>query len=745
MGYSTMVIKFAPNFLAASLTEAVAQYRRGEFSKAEVICKRLVLSNPQNFDVLYLAGTIASSQGNLSRADGLLQRAATIRPESAALHSDHGVVLQRLGRLSDAVACYKKAIEIDPRHLPAQLNCGIAHNQLGHYGEALGSFEAALLIRPDLFAAWNGKGLALKNLCSFEAALSAFEKAIALNPSFTEGYYNLGNLYQTQLEFRTAIEFYNKAIAANPNDPDLLCNMGSALCKLGRETEALDYFNNAIRLMPLHAQALSNRGILLVDQQSFEDAMPSLDQAYLIQPDIDFLLSSLIRTKMSLCDWDGIDSLIDKLEHEISEARIASNPLVVLSLVDSPALQKKAAETYVRRIYPSNQTLGIIGPRPGYKKIRIGYISADFNEHPVGQLMAGVIEQHDKSRFETIGISLGVDDQSALRGRFMSSFDKFIDARLMGTLELTSLIRSFEVDVAVNLGGFTLNARTDLFASRVAPIQVNFLGYPGTMGADYMDYIIADKCVITEADSVFYDERIAWLPDTYLPTDSNLAVSESTPSRVDAGLPATGFVFCSFGNLYKLNPRLFGVWMQLLSAVDGSVLWLSTPDPQALNNLRLEAQRQGVNPERLVFADRVPLLEDHLARYRLADLFLDTTPYNAHTTAADALFVGLPVITCLGKTFPGKVASSLLQAIGMSMLVTESLEHYAQLALELSQDPVRLKGLKKKIIENKGLFPLFQTSQYCRHLEEALSTMMDQHQAGHGPSNFSVERKVPSH
>jgi predicted O-linked N-acetylglucosamine transferase (SPINDLY family) len=421
----------------------------------------------------------------------------------------------------------------------------------------------------------------------------------------------------------------------------------------------------------------------------------------------------------------------------------STNPLKLApSLACSPFTHCQLPEIglFSNDFFPPKPTSLWNGELYKHERIRIAYFSADFRQHPVGHLLAGVIERHDKSRFEIIGLSLGLDDQSALRSRFAAGFEKFLDVGPMALSELSNLIRNLEVDIVVDLAGFTADARPDVFANRVAPVQVNFLGYPGTMGASYMDYIIADKYVIPEALTHCYDEKVVYLPDTYLPTDSTQSATSHTPTREEVGLPASGFVFCSFNHIFKINPKIFHVWMQLLAAVQDSVLWLSKPSDEAAENLRQAAALAGIDPKRLVFAGRVPLVEDHLARYRLADLFLDTTPYNAHTTAADALMVGLPVLTCSGNSFASRVAGSLLHAIGLPELITESLDQYRELALDLARAPGRLADLKARLAANRSRQALFDTGRYCSHLEAAFTKMHALAQSGQPATSFGVER-----
>jgi predicted O-linked N-acetylglucosamine transferase (SPINDLY family) len=378
------------------------------------------------------------------------------------------------------------------------------------------------------------------------------------------------------------------------------------------------------------------------------------------------------------------------------------------------------------------------GERYSHDRIRLAYLSADFRVHPSSYLLAGMFEHHDRSRFETIALSFGDDDQSEIQNRLKGAFEHFIDVRNRSDLEVARLVRELEVDIAVDLMGHTRNQRTGILALRPAPVQVNFF-CPGTSGADYLDYIVCDRVVIPEDHHAYYSEKVVYLPDTFQANDSKRRIAERTPSCAEVGLPDDGFVFCSFNNTYKFTPPMFDVWMRLLGHVKGSALWLQEINATATRNLRREAVARGIDANRLVFAPKVPRLEDHLARYRLADLFLDTLPYNAQTTASDALWVGLPVLTCLGTTFVGRVAASLLNAIGLPELITRSLPEYEALALQLATHPVLLADIRAKLARNRATFPLFDTDRFRRHIESAYVTMWERAQRGVGPASFEVK------
>jgi predicted O-linked N-acetylglucosamine transferase (SPINDLY family) len=409
----------------------------------------------------------------------------------------------------------------------------------------------------------------------------------------------------------------------------------------------------------------------------------------------------------------------------------------MLTLVDDVRLHHQAARLFVREECPVNRSLPELATHPAGERIRVGYFSADFHEHPVTLLMVDAFEQHDPARFEVTAFSLGRDSQSAVRRRLVQAFSRFIDVRRKSDLEIALLARELHIDIAVDLGGHTAHSRPRIFALRAAPIQVNYLGYPGTSGAPYMDYLFADRTVIPSINFVHYSEKIVHLAHSYLPNDATRPVSQAPPSREAAGLPVTGFVYCCFNHSYKITPAVFSIWMRILERTPAAILWLARTDEVAAENLRREAVRRGVNPERLVFATRVPSLADHLARQRVADLFLDTLPYNAHATAIDALWVGLPVLTRLGEGFAGRVAASLLTSIGLPELITLTPQEYEDTAVQLAHDPGRLMAVKCKLAEHRLTTPLFDTRRFIRDLESAYQRIDARQRAGLAPDHVT--------
>lgn len=556
------------------------------------------------------------------------------------------------------------------------------------------------------------------------------ERGVTSAPQFAPLRYLHGAVLQAMGNKEGALRSFDAALALQPDYVEVLLNSGALLRSMFRHQEALARFQKILVIDPVHAGALGNCGIMLTEFKRSEEAIAMFERLIQINPAHDYALGLLFYERMHLCDWTDFAALSAQLVEGVRAGQRSCKSLAFMSASDSAQDHQRSAQIFARHHAPASAKPLWAGARYRHKKIRLAYLSPDLREHPVGHLMAGVFERHDKTRFELIALSLGVDDQSRLRARMLAAFDQFVDVRDWGSAQIAQWIREQEIDIVVDLGGYTSDTRTDVLAFRPAPVQVNYLGYPGTMGVDYIDYIVADRHIIPPEHQAFYNEKVVYLPDTYLPTDNSVKIAERTPTRAECGLPEVGVVFCSFSHDYKISPPVFDVWMRLLAQVPGSVLWLMSRGATAQANLRKEAQARGVDPTRLVFAGRVPLVEDHLARYRQADVFLDTHPYNAHTTAADALMAGLPVVTCMGQAFPARVAGSLLHAMGMPELVTHSLAAYGALALQLALEPALLASVKARIASHKASFSLFDTQALTLNLEAAYIAMWRAQQLG---------------
>ena len=497
-------------------------------------------------------------------------------------------------------------------------------------------------------------------------------------------------------------------------------------------------YERAIEIKPDYAEAYYNRGVTFGELKRYDDALVSYERAIEIKPEINYLLGNVIHTKMHLCDWRNLDNLLNQLTNKIIKHQVATTPFVTLALIDDPELQKQSAEIFVNDKHPTSNALPKIHKYLKNQKVRIGYFSADFHNHATMHLMAELFEYHDKNKFELIAFSFGPDQQDEWRQRARSSFDQFINVRSNSDIEVASLARELTIDIAVDLKGFTKDQRASIFAHRVAPIQVNYLGYPGTMGAEYMDYIIADPILIPDDKREYYSEKIAYLPNSYQVNVKERLISEKAISRKEVGLSDNAFVFCSFNNNFKITPKTFDCWLRILQAVEGSVLWVFKSNETALENLKKEAEFRGIDSSRLVFASYLPV-EEHLKRIQLADLFLDALPCNAHTTASDALRVGLPVITQMGESFASRVSASLLNAVGLPELVTKTTKEYEFLAIELATNPKHLMEIKDKLVTNLSTCMLYKTKLFTQHIEFAYQEMYKRYQDELAPDHIYVK------
>lgn len=536
--------------------------------------------------------------------------------------------------------------------------------------------------------------------------------------------------------FEDALRLIQAAASAEQNSPQLWSNCGTILVALHRFAEAEDSFSRALSLAPDFAGALQNRAQVRMRLHRYQDAARDYEALLARNPGIPFAQGSLLRAKLQACDWEGLPEHWTRADEELRAGKPVLTAIAATALCETPEDQLRASRTLAQTRFPPRPPLWK-GERYRHDRIRIAYVSADFHAHATTILAAGLFESHDREKFETFAVSFGPNDHSAMRTRVERAFEHFFSVAGKSDMEIAQLLRQNEIDIAVDLKGFTDDSRPGIFASRPAPLQVNYLGFPATMGAPYIDYIIADAVTIPPEDQLFYSEKVVYLPDTYQPNDRGREHPEVTTTHTEAGLPENGFVFCCFNNVYKITATVFDVWMRLVRDVPGSVLWLLEDNETAMRNLKREAEKRGVTPERLIFAPRVAP-DAHLARHCFADLFVDTAPYNAHTTASDALWMGLPLVTRAGRTFPSRVAASLLYAAGAPELVTHSLPAYETLALSLAREPERLRALKAKLEKARDTAPLFDTLRYTRNLERAFVTMWERQQRGETAESFAV-------
>lgn len=581
------------------------------------------------------------------------------------------------------------------------------------------------------------KALALHQQGDLSGAERLYRAILAKAPQHADCLHLLGVIHHQLWREEEALVYINRALQINPQMAAAYSNKGLVLHRLMRLNEAIASYSQAITLAPGFVDALYNRANAYKDKQSFALACADYEQILKLDPGSSYCLGTLLYTRASMCDWRS-QHLLPQLAQQVAASTRASLPFTLLTLLDDPYLQLACARIYIADRYPPRPALWR-GEIYRHQRIRIAYLSADFHDHATAYLMAELFELHDHASFEIHVFSFGVDKSGAMRQRLSNAVTRFYDVNAASDAQIATMLRQQEIDIAIDLKGFTQHSRSAIFSYRAAPVQVNYLGYPGTMGAPYIDYIIADRHIIPAEDDCYYQEKVVRLPDSYQVNDSKRVIADDTPSRAELGLPANGFVFCSFNNHYKITPDVFAVWMRLLQQVSGSVLWLLGSNPEAEANLRLAAQEHGVDPVRLVFAARTSL-PGHLARHRQADLFVDTVPVNAHTGASDALWAGLPVLTVTGRAFAGRVAGSLLKAIGLPELICTNLEEYERLALELATDHAKLAQLKAKLAANKRQAPLFDTLRFCKHLETAYRTMYERQHNGLAPASMTIEQ-----
>lgn len=721
----------ALNLLAIVLTQA------GQFQAAEGYLQRALRENPGSDATLYNYGVVLKALKKPADAYDQFSRALAINPSAAATWNNRGAALNDLKRYDEAVNDFDRALSIDPRYAEAAYNKGKALVALVRYADARKAFEQALALNGAFADAWYGLGRVHLLSEQFDQASAAVDRALALAPNLAEAWIARGDISLAGKNDKEAGESYRKAAGINPALAEAWLGQARVAMRSDLHRDALGFLDRAIALRPDFVDAWLERAEIFRKFKEFDQTLACYDRLRQIDPDLKYMGGHRLHMMQHLCEFAPIEAETAALLDRIRGGKQVSFPFPLLSLASTAEDQLRCARAWARDI-PEFPALAAAAPYR-HPRIRLGYFSADFHEHPVARLMVGVLEEHDRTRFEVTAIGVGADDGSKLRERIKGAADRFIDAREQSDQRTAEVMRELEIDIAVDLTGHTDGGRPMVFARRPAPIQVNYLGYASTMGAGFFDYIIADRIILPDEDRQNYSEQVAWLPDCYMPTDRHRTIAQRTPTRAECGLPEAGFVFCCFNNPFKITPQVFDIWMRLLDVVDGSVLWLSSASAIAMENLRREAERRGVARERLVFAPRLPDIADHLARHRQADLFLDTLPYNAHATACDALWAGLPMVTATGATFAGRVTASLLAAVGMPELVTTSLADYEALALKLARERNRLLELREKLAANRESLPLFDTKRFVRHIEAAYETMCQIHQSGRQPRHFSVD------
>ena len=742
VGRNRQALAALDEVLAKMPANAVAWINRGLVQIDLGLAKESIASYDRALAIDPRSATAWINRGNALRgldrpteAVESYDRALELAPNAEA-HCERGNALVELHRLGEALDSYTNAIHHNPGYLEAYSNRAIALLLLNDAAAAVASCDGAIARKPDYAEAHNYRGNALLKLKCFEEALASYDRAISIKPDYAEAFNNRGCALFELKRLEEALANCDRAIAIKPDYPEAFSNRGNALFKLNRHKEALASYDRAVSIKPDCAEAFNNRGNVFLDLKRLEEALASYERAVSIKPDYFDAAVASMHVADQICKWSADTARADLFDR-CKVPAFDGTPFAFLAMSDDPQLHHDLAKAYVRNRAPLPGS-PLWRQRGAREKIRIGYLSADFQEHPVSFLIAEMIALHDRSRFEIFGISAGANDGGEQRRLLEATFDTFVDVSAITDTALAQRIAEAEIDILVDLGGHTKDGRILALAHRPAPVQVTYLGYPGPTGAPFIDYAIVDANVVPASDEHAYSEKLVYLPECFLCNDRRRKIADRTPSRAECGLPTDGFVFCCFNNSYKINAPVFDIWMRLLTAVPGSVLWLRADNNSARANLQREATARGVAPQRLVFAERVDSNSDHLARHRVADLFIDTLPYNAHITASNALWVGLPVLTCTGRSFAARVAGSLLHAIGLPELVTGSLPEYEALALRLATCPAELRALRDRLAYNRSTHPLFDTPRWTRHLEAAFQEMWRLHCDGEQPRSFAA-------
>ncbi|MDC1087326.1 tetratricopeptide repeat protein [Alphaproteobacteria bacterium] len=737
-----------------TLSKARHHIKRGEISEAQKFCLSFLKVFPKNIRVQKFLSSLATNKSVHETSNQLVnlyhngqfkeiikhsQLFLELYPKESFIWNMNGAANEALEKFDEALNSYNRAISLNPNNHEYQNNIGNVFEKKKDFPKAISYYKKSISIKPDYAEAIFNLGNALKAYGELEEAIKVFDKILSLKPNYVEAYNNLGNIFQDLGRIDEAIEIFLKALTINPDIPEIYSNLGYCFHKKNLIEQAIRALNQSLSFNPNFYQPYLNMGNILTQQGKIVEGIEMYNKALAIKPDFEAVRSQKLHHLANLCDWKSIEEdslLIPKLGIQ----KQFVTPWSVLSLEDDPKNHKKRSEIRGKSKFPQKPIPFNISLSNEKKQIRIGYFSSDFYDHATMHLMSKIFALHDRENFEIFAYSYGFNKNDNITENLINSVDVFDDVSQMSDKDIALLARQDEIDIAIDLKGYTQNTRSGILAYRAAPIQINFLGYPGTMGTDFIDYLIADPIIIPQEYKDFYSEEIIYMPHSYQPNDNSRQISKKEITKKDMGLPEVGFIFCSFNNNYKINRAEFDIWMRLLHKIEGSVLWLLKSNKWAEDNLKKEAQNRGIDQNRLIFAEKLSQ-EEHLARHKLADLFLDTFNVNAHTTASDALWSGLPVVTKLGKGFAARVAGSLLNAVGMPELITENEKDYETLIFDIASNPRKILKLKEKLISNRLSQPLFNSEKYTKYLENGYKKIYQLHVKGYKPQTIYVDSK----
>lgn len=723
------------------LQAAIKCHQEGNLDRAGYFYRKYLELDPENAEVMHLLAVVFRQQGNLPESAAMLGKAVNLQdPPSIRTMLDLAVTLQMLGRFEEVVSVCRDVLDITPESIDARVIMGGAWMKLGKPEKAAPIFKAALALNPDDPNVLNNLGLALAASGRPTPAIRQYERAIQLKPENFQAYNNLGNVFAGLDNFQRAAECYRRALDIKPDYFDSLVNMGNALRSLGETQGSIDAYRRAASVMPDNPDVYYNWGLVYGEAEELEKAAACFSKTLELNPDKIEALDNLDWMKRKMCFWERIESAKGRLDAFIHKGEHGGGayhetPFRCMVRHPDPAKNLECARAKCLEIagsLPQGKPLfKFVGIRDS-KKITVGYLSCDFHDHPTAHLAAGMFKHHERDRFRVVGYSYGPDDQSGYRREIASGFDLFRDIGAVSDADAARLIYDDRVDILVDMKGHTQDNRLGICAMKPSPIQATWLGFPGTSGADFFDYIVTDKTVTPEEHLDYYSEKPVYMPHSYQVNHDLQPVSPKVFTRRELGLPEKGFVFCCFNNPYKIEPLVFDVWMSLLKEVPGSVLWLLGRRPEAVRNLKQEAAKRGITAERLIFAGIMPK-DMHLARLASADLALDTYPVNGHTTSSDALRAGVPVVSFVGEHFASRVTASLLGAADLKDLAPSDMAGYERLAMELALDNGFMEKIREKLSGSSIIPPLFDTPLFVANLEKAYIKMQAARLSGRPP------------
>lgn len=643
------------------------------------------------------------------------------------------------GNIIEANRLYSKLIKIKKKDFLILYLYGTTFLQLKKYNDAIKYLSFSIIQNSKFADAFNNRGIAYAENRNFDQAIKDYDKSIELKANNFDAYLNKGIALKNIFKFKEAINHFNISLKFRPNDAKAYYNSGNVFLELNKYSKALELYNKAILQEKNYAEAYAKRGEVNFVLKNYELSLKDYSQCIKLNSNLDYVYGLFFHSKMCLNEWSDFDAHLEKIKDGIKKNRKIVNPLISLSLVDDPKMHLKVAKQFSENILISHDYKK--KNRSADSKIKIGYFSADFNKHAVSRLIYKMLCLHNKKKFKILSYAYGFDKEDDLHNLIKKEVDVYRDIREISDHDVALLAKKDELDIAIDLQGYTDKSRLSIFANRVAPIQINYLGYPGSMGARYIDYIVADQNLIPEKNYKFYSEKVIFMPHHYQVQNNEHKISKNPPSKEDLGLPKDYFVFCAINNTYKISPNIFDIWMRLLTKVKKSVLWLLDNGPVSNKNLLNEAKARGISENRLVFAERKSF-EKYLAQLKYADIYLDTFTYNASATASNVLWMGIPIITKIGNSYSARMASSLLKSIDLPELITTSSESYEKLALDLSTNPQKLKILKKKLKMNLKNKPLFNTKIFTKHFENGLEQVFENYMDGNNPKNIFVEENI---